>query len=270
MALLISLPGGILTLLQLLSAACLQTGNSAGYNRANGYGVNQPAHLSGVQGCSIEIPFFFYYPWELATDPKMSISWRWKQFHGEYIYNSTRPFIHKHFKNRLTLNWTQGQTTGVLKILNLKKTDQETYFCRVFLQTTEGMKVWQNIPGTKLIMNHATRTPTTLPSTTAITSASTQNDIAKGRENGGGLDLQTTIGLAMAAAVFLAGVLGLIEFLRRKRHHGQRTKAETPAREPLETSEKRESVSHEGQGMDPKENPKVSNSDAGLKRVDRC
>ncbi|XP_031194266.1 paired immunoglobulin-like type 2 receptor alpha isoform X3 [Mastomys coucha] len=154
MALLISLPGGILTLLQLLSAACLQTGNSAGYNRANGYGVNQPAHLSGVQGCSIEIPFFFYYPWELATDPKMSISWRWKQFHGEYIYNSTRPFIHKHFKNRLTLNWTQGQTTGVLKILNLKKTDQETYFCRVFLQTTEGMKVWQNIPGTKLIMNH--------------------------------------------------------------------------------------------------------------------
>lgn len=85
--------------------------------------------------------------------------------------------------------------------------------------------------------------------------------MTKGGENGekSGLDPQTIIGLAVAAAVFLAVILGLIVFLTWKRRQGQRTKAETPAREPLENSEKRESVGHEGQYMDPKENPKDNN-----------
>lgn len=74
-------------------------------------------------------------------------------FHGEFMYNSTMPFIHEHFKGRLIMNWTQGQTTGVLRILNLKENDQATYFSRVFLRTTEGMKSWQSIPGTQLIIH---------------------------------------------------------------------------------------------------------------------
>ncbi|XP_028633667.1 paired immunoglobulin-like type 2 receptor alpha [Grammomys surdaster] len=78
-------------------------------------------------------------------------------------------------------------------------------------------------------------------------------------KNKSGLDLQTTIGLAVAAAGFLAGVLGLIVFLRWKRRQGQRTKTETPSRKPLETSEKCESAGHEGQCMDPKENSKDNN-----------
>ena len=80
----------------------------------------------------------------------MSIAWRWKDFHGEFIYNSSLPFIHEHFKGRLILNWTQGQTSGVLRILNLKESDQTRYFGRVFLQTTEGIQFWQSIPGTQL------------------------------------------------------------------------------------------------------------------------
>ncbi|OBS76076.1 hypothetical protein A6R68_17463, partial [Neotoma lepida] len=129
MAPLVSFPGGIQTmawiLLLLLSAACLQAGDSAGSNTESPFGINQPARLSGVQGGSIEIPFSFYYPWELAQDPQMRILWRWKNFHGKFIYNSTPPFIHKHFKNRLVLNWTQPQTSGVLRILDLKKKDQK-------------------------------------------------------------------------------------------------------------------------------------------------
>lgn len=258
-ALLLSLPGQNLVmariLLLLLSATCLHTGNSAGYPKRYDYGVDQPEHLSGVQGSSIEIPFSFYFLWELAKDPQMSIAWRWKNFHGECIYNSTLPFLHEHFKDRLILNWTQGQRSGVLRILKLKENDQATYFGRVFLQTTEGMKEWQSIPGTKLIVTNKTSTPTTLPSTTtAAPSTHRQNGMTEG------MDPQTIIGLAVAAAVFLAGVLGLIVFLRWKRRQaGQRTKAESPAREPLENSEKRESVGHEGQYMDPKENPKDNN-----------
>ncbi|XP_036032663.1 paired immunoglobulin-like type 2 receptor alpha [Onychomys torridus] len=201
MALHVSPPGGnqVLTwiLLLLLSAAYLQAGNSAGSNRVNAFGVNQPARLSGVQGGSIKIPFSFYFPWELAEDPQMRIHWRWKHFHGEFIYNSTPPFILEHFKNRLILNWTQPQTSGVLRILNLTKEDQTVYFCRVRLNTRHGVEEWQPVVGTQL---NITR--------------------------------------------------------------GQRTKAETPARDLIENTE---DVEPEGQYVDPKENPKVSHSDSGLK-----
>ncbi|XP_052610741.1 paired immunoglobulin-like type 2 receptor alpha isoform X2 [Peromyscus californicus insignis] len=195
MALLVSLPGGnqamTWILLLLLSAECLQAGDSAESDRKGPYGVNQPAHISGVQGSSIEISFSFYFPWELAEDPQMKILWKWKNFHGEYIYNSTPRFIHEHFKNRLILNWTQPQTSGVLRILDLKKKDQTEYFCRVHMNTKEGMTMFQSIPGTQL-----TITP------------------------------------------------------------GQRTKAETPARDLIENTE---NVEPEGQYMDPKENPKDNN-----------
>ncbi|XP_003510458.3 paired immunoglobulin-like type 2 receptor alpha, partial [Cricetulus griseus] len=155
MAPLLSFPGGnhVITciLLLLLPAACLQAGNSAGSNRERPFGVNQPAQLSGVQGGSIEIPFSFYFPWELANDPQMRILWRWKGFHEEFIYNSALRFIHKHFKNRLVLNWTQPQTSGVLRIQNFKKKDQTVYFCRVCMITRGGKEeCFQSIPGTQL------------------------------------------------------------------------------------------------------------------------
>nr|XP_048287740.1 paired immunoglobulin-like type 2 receptor beta [Myodes glareolus] len=162
MALLISLPGRILdmtwVLFLLLPAACLQAGNPAGFYRKRDFGVIQPARLSGVQGSSIEIPFSFYFPWELAKDPQMRILWRWKDFHGEFIYNSSfihkhfihKHFIHEHFKGRLTLNWTQPQTSGVLKILNLTKEDLNTYFCRVHLKAGNLKEMWQSISGTRL------------------------------------------------------------------------------------------------------------------------
>ena len=80
----------------------------------------------------------------------MRILWRWKRFNGEFIYNSSSGFIHEHFKNRLILNWTQPQTSRVLRILDLKEEDQTVYFCRVQLYTTEGRKEFQSIPGTNL------------------------------------------------------------------------------------------------------------------------
>ncbi|XP_059105780.1 paired immunoglobulin-like type 2 receptor alpha [Peromyscus eremicus] len=262
MALLVSLPGGnqamAWILLLLLSAACLQAGDSSESDRKRPYGVNQPARCSGVQGSSIEIPFSFYFPWELAEDPQMRILWKWKNFHGEYIYNSTPLFIHKHFKNRLILNWTQPQTSGVLRILDLKKKDQTVYFCRVHMNTKEGMTMFQSIKGTQLTITPAPRT--TSPSPTTATSALTRTALTatEGKNSGKNqpLGLGTTAGLAVAAAVLLAGVLGLIVFLGWRRRKGQRTKAETPARDLIENTE---NVEPEGQYMDPKENPKDNN-----------
>ncbi|XP_036027492.1 paired immunoglobulin-like type 2 receptor alpha isoform X2 [Onychomys torridus] len=245
-------------LLLLLSAACLQAGYSTGSNRVNGFGVNQPARLSGVQGGSIEIPFSFYFPWELAEDPQMRILWRWKHFHGEFIYNYTPPFIHKHFMKRLSLNWTQPQTSGVLRILNLKKEDQTVYFCRVRLNTREGIKFWQSINGTQLTITRAPKTTSTSPTTATSALTRTALTATEGKKSGQkeSLGPGTTVGLAVAAAVLLAGVLGLMVFLRWRRRKGQRTKAETPARDLIENTE---DVEPEGQYVDPKENPKDNN-----------
>ncbi|KAK7795200.1 hypothetical protein U0070_007861, partial [Myodes glareolus] len=213
-------------LLLLLPAACLQAGNSAGSNRERPYGFDQKPHIFGVQGDSIEIPFSFYFPWELAPDPQMMILWRWKNFHGELIYSSSSGFIHEHFKDRLVLNWTEPQTSGVLKILDFKEKDQTVYFCRVSLKTTKRMEVFQSIEGTQLTISQGEHIPvprTTSPSPTTATSEGQKNGYNKT------LDLGTRVGLAVAAAVLLAGVLGLIVFLTWKRRKGQRTKAETPA-----------------------------------------
>ncbi|XP_075831701.1 paired immunoglobulin-like type 2 receptor alpha [Microtus pennsylvanicus] len=270
MSLLVSLPGGIpdmaWVLLLLLPAACLQAGNPAISYRDNPYGFVQPTHIYGVQGGSIKIPFSFYFPWELAKDPQMTILWRWKNFHGELIYNSSSGFIHKQFKGRFILNWTQPQTSGVLKILGLKKEDQTVYFCRVRLKTTNRMEVFQSIEGTHLTITQGKHIPApriTSPRPTTATSARTKNTLTAtegqmSTENHT-LPLGTRVGLAVAAAILLAGVLGLMVFLRWKRRKGQRTEAETPARELIENTEKCEQVKPKGRHMGPKENPKDNN-----------
>ncbi|XP_037054423.1 paired immunoglobulin-like type 2 receptor alpha [Peromyscus leucopus] len=51
------------------------------------------------------------------------------------------------------------------------------------------------------------------------------------------LGLGTRDGLAVAAAVLLAGVVGLTVFLGWRRRKGQRTKAETPARDLIENTD---------------------------------
>ncbi|XP_055454626.1 paired immunoglobulin-like type 2 receptor beta-2 [Psammomys obesus] len=199
-------------LLLLLLSACLQAGNSAGSNRDNIYGVNQPARLSGVQGSSIEIPFSFSFPWELAKDPQISIAWRWKKVHGEFIYNSTLGFIHDHFKNRLTLNWSQGQTHGVLRILDLEEKDQTMYFCRVYLQTTEGRKFWQSIDGTQLTITEGSttmRSPSTLPS--AVTTAGSRH--TEGQRSPSLVTLGAMVGMVVTKAVLITAISVLLIFL---------------------------------------------------------
>ncbi|XP_057620710.1 paired immunoglobulin-like type 2 receptor beta-2 [Chionomys nivalis] len=217
MALLISLPGEnqamAWILFLLLPELCLQAGNSAGSNRVNYFGVNQPALLSGVQGGSIEIPFPFYFPWELAKDPQMWILWRWKHFHGEYIYNSSSGFIHKHFKNRFILNWTQPQTSGVLRILHLKGKDQTMYFCRVRLKTIKGMETVQSIDGTQITITRAVSTTMQSPSivTSAVTTAGLED--TEGQRNPSLVNLGAIIGVVVATAVLITPVYVMLIFL---------------------------------------------------------
>ncbi|XP_075831218.1 paired immunoglobulin-like type 2 receptor beta [Microtus pennsylvanicus] len=217
MALLVSLPGGIRALFWVLlllpPAACLQAGHSAGSNRKRLYGVNQPARLSGVQGGSIEIPFSFYFPWEFAKNPQMRILWRWKNFIGEPIYNATSGFTHAHFKDRLILNWTQPQTSGVLRILDLQEKDQNKYFCQVYLNTGEGRKILKSAVGTQLIITHADRTIMQSPSivTSAVTTAGLED--TEGQRNPSLVNLGAIIGVVVATAVLITPVYVMLIFL---------------------------------------------------------
>ncbi|KAH0501821.1 Paired immunoglobulin-like type 2 receptor beta-2 [Microtus ochrogaster] len=200
-------------LLLLLPAACLQAGNSAGSNRVNTFGVNQPARLSGVEGSSVEIPFSFYFPWELAKDPQMRILWRRKYLYGELIYNSSSGFIHEHFKDQLILNWTQPQTLGVLRILDLNKKDQTVYFCQIYLNTKRGVQSWQSTDGTQLAITHAVSTTMQSPSivTSAITTAGLED--TEGQRNPSLESLGATVRVVVATAVLITPVYVILIFL---------------------------------------------------------
>lgn len=121
--------------------------------RSTFYGISQPEHLSAPIGGSVEIPFSFWYPLELAENPHTNISWRKGDFHGKFIYQRTQGFTHTNYSNRLSLNWTPGQKNGSLRISNLQRKDESKYFCRVGLNTrTHGWQVWQSISGTSLVI----------------------------------------------------------------------------------------------------------------------
>ncbi|XP_061064658.1 paired immunoglobulin-like type 2 receptor alpha isoform X2 [Eubalaena glacialis] len=135
----------------LLSLASLQAGHCAEPIPNTDFGMNQPKKLSAPKGGSIHIPFSFYYSWESAKVPNVRISWRWKHFHGEFIYNTTPLFIHKDFKDRLLLNWTKGGKSGSLQISKLRWEDESRYFCQVEVDTLrKGKQTWQSIEGTTL------------------------------------------------------------------------------------------------------------------------
>ncbi|XP_045397379.1 paired immunoglobulin-like type 2 receptor alpha [Lemur catta] len=248
-------------LLLLLPPAFLQPGGSAGSNPRSAFGVIQREYLSAPIGGSIQIPFSFHYSWVLAKVPKVSVFWRRGQFHGEFIFNTTPPFIHKNYTNRLFLNWTDDQKSGSLRISNLRKGDQSVYFCRVHLITQDaGRQMWQSIRGTNLTITLTAKTtqrPT--EATTATAATTTAVSVTEGKESSGSqpLSLETAFGAAAAVAVLIAMIFGLMVFLRWKRRKGQQTKATTPARGSFQnTEEKYENIGSKGQYGEPKLNPK--------------
>uniref|UniRef100_A0ABI7WDL3 Immunoglobulin V-set domain-containing protein n=1 Tax=Felis catus TaxID=9685 RepID=A0ABI7WDL3_FELCA len=153
--------GPSLLLSLLLLPASLQAGSSKECNPNIDFGVNQPASLSAPEGGSTCISFSYFHCWELAKDPRLSIAVRRTDFHGEVIYNSTKRFIHKDYKNRISLDLREDQNSGTLYIRNLRKKDENRYFCRVQVETLrDGKQVWQSIPGTKLTITDGNRSKT--------------------------------------------------------------------------------------------------------------
>ncbi|XP_027630448.1 paired immunoglobulin-like type 2 receptor beta, partial [Tupaia chinensis] len=228
----------------------LQAGSSAGSRPPYEQGVDQPEHPVGG---SIDIPFSFYHPWELPRDPEVSIHWRRHNFHGEIFFSTTPPFTHEDYRNRLTLNWTEGQNNGSLRISNLRMKDRNVYFCRVSLNTLNNgkkeRKEWQSIQGTRLTVMSAVKTTTRSPSSIAST-AITATIEGKRNSGCGPLSLGTAIWLQMACLVLKVAFLGLMLFLRWKRGKGLQPKAKTSAGDPFQNTEKKyENLENKGVNM---------------------
>lgn len=231
----------------LLLLASLQAGHWAQRNLQPSHEMKQPTDLSAPEGGSILIPFSFSHSWELAKVPNMKISWRWERFLGEFIYNTTPKFIHNNFKNRLSLNWTEPEKNGSLRISNLRREDQSVYFCRVQLVTLRhGKQMWQSIEGTKLTITPRSKTTTWDPTTTST--AGLGGSEGKKSSKLWAPTMEAIVGLALANIVLLKiPIVGLTVYLWWKRSKGVQTEGRTPARESFRnTEENYENTGNEG------------------------
>ncbi|XP_004761556.1 paired immunoglobulin-like type 2 receptor alpha [Mustela putorius furo] len=234
----------------------------------NNYGINQPDRLSAPEGGSVRIPFSFYHDWQLAPDPRVSVALRRTHFHGPVIYNSTQPFIHKDYRNRISLELSPGQRSGSLQISNLQEKDGNLYFCRIQVETLRcGTKVWQALEGTELTITPAFKTTTTAPTTTApTTTAPTTTDVGDLEDSKSStssvLSVEAAVGVALAVAVLIIAILGLILYLRRKRSKGLKTNARAvPEGSVQNTEEKYENIGIKRQQTEPRMEPKLEPKD---------
>ncbi|XP_022356893.1 paired immunoglobulin-like type 2 receptor alpha [Enhydra lutris kenyoni] len=218
--------GLFLLLSLLLLPSCLQAGSSAECDPSTSYGINQTDHLSAPKGGSVRIRFSFYHDWELAKDPRVSVALRRTHFHGEFIYNSTRRFIHPDYKNRISLELSVGQRTGSLQISNLQEKDGNMYFCRIQVETLRcGKRLWQALEGTKLTITPALKTTTAAPtihgpSTTGPTT--TGLSVLEGNRSSASspMSVEPVVIVTLANTVLKTAILGLILCLRWKRSKG--------------------------------------------------
>ncbi|XP_023570301.1 paired immunoglobulin-like type 2 receptor alpha isoform X1 [Octodon degus] len=244
-------------LLLCLSSMCLQAGNSAGSSRGRpSFWVNQPKHLSASIGGSVDIPFSFNHSWTLSENPDVRLFWRRNDFHGEFFYKTSPLFIHKDFKDRLFLNWTEDQSSGSLRIRNLKKKDQNKYFCRVQLHTqSEGTQMWQAIEGTELTITHTAKSTTQRP--TSISKTTTAGSKFTEGMSSESLNLGAIVGVTVAATIALITVIvGLTVFLRQHRKKAPQTEAQSPARELVESTGHYENTGYKEKHIDAQLSPR--------------
>lgn len=224
-----------------------------------GFGVNQPRYLQAFEGSSIRINFSFYYPWKLAENPDVKIFLRWKHFHGKYIYKQNRNFIIEEFKDRLTLNRTEGNNEGVFLIERLRREDATTYFCRVQLRTQNcGDQMFQSIEGTNLTITPATTTQAT--NTTTITTTVATNTTSSESQP---VIPGALVGGVVAGAVLISAILGLLFYLMWKRRKGRKTEDRSPARKCPKITENKQNIENKGHHSD----AKLDQKDEGITYV---
>ncbi|XP_055965593.1 paired immunoglobulin-like type 2 receptor alpha [Sorex fumeus] len=181
--------------------------DSASEDCGNGnFKMDQPEHLTAPKGGAVRIPCSFHHSWELAEILEVNIDWRRKHFHGDFIYDTTLNWTHEEFKDRVRLDWTQGQTRCALLIWNLRRGDATMSFCQVTLQTKScGPRRFQLFQGTNLSITPA--------------QPDTGLDMTNGTQSSP-LTLDTMVAIMVTVTLLKMTILGLISYLVWKRSQG--------------------------------------------------
>ncbi|XP_077170304.1 uncharacterized protein LOC143825836 isoform X5 [Paroedura picta] len=127
---------------------------SAGCVCEQQYQVCQPLQLSAMANESVTLPCHFSFPQSWEPSHHAQVHWRLGHFHSQrYLFICCWNLTHidQDFQGRVSLAREEGQPyTASIRIVALRESDTQLYFCRVSVETKEGKKEWQTIHGTNL------------------------------------------------------------------------------------------------------------------------
>ncbi|CAN0417541.1 unnamed protein product [Lampetra planeri] len=131
--------------------------------------------VEAAEGGSATLPCRFTFH-ESVKPSRISVAWRIEHFNGQLIFNNTGnpTFISKLFTNGLALVGDPHKREASLQITNVRRSDQNTYFCRIMFHTSLEKFEFQIIPGTNLIIQGSISKTTQSPTAPSHTEDSRQ------------------------------------------------------------------------------------------------
>ncbi|XP_032872882.1 paired immunoglobulin-like type 2 receptor beta [Amblyraja radiata] len=132
----------------------------------NGFWVDQPRQVNGVEGGSVTLPCNLSYP-DNRRPRGFDVFWRFGEFHGQFIFNRLRAFTYSHYKGRITfVGFPIRDHTASIRLDNLRRNDSGRYFCRLMI-LGDVNDVWQSFKGTLLSVGERPSVTVTVESTSS-------------------------------------------------------------------------------------------------------
>ncbi|XP_061435326.1 paired immunoglobulin-like type 2 receptor beta [Lethenteron reissneri] len=211
-----TIPATVLVLLLLHAAHAAGGGAGEICTEGNGYNVCVARTVEAAEGGSATLPCRFTFP-ENVNLSRISVAWRIDNFHGNFTFNNTGnpTFISKLFTNRLALVGDPHKREASLEITNVRRSDQNKYFCRIMLHTLLEKIVFQIIPGTDLIIKGTTASPGSI-----ATAGTTQSPLVP--ETAAAAFPTATVAAisALGGLLLVAACAAALVFLWRRRARG--------------------------------------------------
>ncbi|XP_075913246.1 sialic acid-binding Ig-like lectin 12 [Petromyzon marinus] len=123
---------------------------------SQGYQLCVAKAVEAVEGGSANLTCRFAFP-ESKKPSSISVIWRIGNFLGHSIFENTdnRTFVDELFANRLTLMGNPDKGEASIQIREVRRSDQNTYYCRIMLHTESQEMPFEITKGTNLIIQDA-------------------------------------------------------------------------------------------------------------------
>ncbi|XP_061435248.1 uncharacterized protein LOC133360501 [Lethenteron reissneri] len=125
-------------------------------SNSQGYQLCVTKAVEAVEGGSANLTCRFAFP-ESKKPSSISVIWRIGNFLGHSIFENTdnRTFVHELFTNRLTLMGNPDKGDASIQIREVRRSDQNMYYCRIMLYTESQEMPFEITKGTNLIIQDA-------------------------------------------------------------------------------------------------------------------